>query len=213
MSRNNKQPVIVEGKTFDSMYDAAKFIGADASCIRWALFHNKDRKYKDLSVSFADRETEEKIVQELASKPVVHRKRKVKTDKKHSCPVYCENSNKTFKTISDAAKYAKVNGWTMSLKMATAGQFVDKDGNVYKRLKPMNTKNTYNNTGDTLQKNVLVKRHRKATPIVETKPIEIVEAEVNPIELMKQHAQMYLNKGDYHKAGEFCAALCKLTNQ
>ena len=35
--------------------------------------------------------------------------------------------------------------------MTTSGQFIDDKGNVYKRLKPMNSKNIYENTGSTLK--------------------------------------------------------------
>ena len=67
--------------------------------------------------------------------------------KKQSCPVLCENLNVKFRTITEAAKYAQADGWTMSKKMQTAGQFIDKNGNIYKRMKPMKSKNVYENTG------------------------------------------------------------------
>lgn len=60
--------------------------------------------------------------------------------------VYCETLDIWFNTIKDAAKYAKVNDWSMSKKMDIMGSFVDDEGNVYKRETPMKTRNTYNTT-------------------------------------------------------------------
>lgn len=83
--------------------------------------------------------------------------------------VYCKTLKKWFRSIKDADKFAKVNDWTMSKKMTTAGSFVDFDGNEYVRLEPMKSKNIYNNTGTTLKK--IIKRHKK----VKTEQIEKVD--------------------------------------
>lgn len=68
--------------------------------------------------------------------------------------VYCKTLGKWFKTIGAAAKFAKVNDWTMSRKMETAGCFIDNEGNEYIRSKPMKTKNEYKSTGTTLKRRV-----------------------------------------------------------
>lgn len=60
--------------------------------------------------------------------------------------VYCETLDIWFNTIKDAAKYAKVDAWSMSKKMDITGSFVDDEGNVYKRETPMKTRNIYNTT-------------------------------------------------------------------
>lgn len=83
--------------------------------------------------------------------------------------VYCKTLKKWFRSIKDAAKFAKVDDWTMSKKMSTAGSFVDCDGNKYVRLEPMKSKNVYTNTGTTLKHNV--KRHKR----VKTEQIEKVD--------------------------------------
>ena len=80
-----------------------------------------------------------------------HRLSKKKSGR--NSPIYCENLNKTFKTIRAAAKFAKTSTYTLSTKTEVSGRFVDKAGNIYTRLKPMNRKSTkqYPNTGDTLK--------------------------------------------------------------
>jgi hypothetical protein len=50
---------------------------------------------------------------------------------------------KIFISITDAAKYAQVNSWTMSIKMQVWGYFQDANGNKYYRLDEMKTKNKY----------------------------------------------------------------------
>ena len=90
----------------------------------------------------------------------------------HRIKVYCPNLDKTFDSITDAAKYAQADTWTMSKKMETSGGFVDKNGNEYKRLKPMNTKNNYPDTGKTLAKTHSF-AHRIVVKPVDNKPINI----------------------------------------
>lgn len=80
--------------------------------------------------------------------------------KTNKCGVICETNNKVFKTITEAAKYAGCNDWTMSVKMTAKGQFVDSLGRVYKRLRPMESKNTYTTVSDRMVK--VVKRKKKA---------------------------------------------------
>lgn len=48
-----------------------------------------------------------------------------------------------FESIQKASEFAKVNAWTMSLKMEVFGYFEDKQGNKYYRQDKMKTKNEY----------------------------------------------------------------------
>lgn len=63
------------------------------------------------------------------------------------CKVYCETTGIMYDSISEAAKVADVDNWTMGKKMEASGAFIDSKGNVYKRMTPMNTKNKYRDTG------------------------------------------------------------------
>ena len=83
-----------------------------------------------------------------------------------NCRVYCKNLDIWFSTITAAAKHAGVDGWTMSLKMDTAGSFIDKYGNEYIRERPMATKNRYKSTG--VEMHHEVKKHKR-------KPNEIAQ--------------------------------------
>lgn len=170
MAKNNKKvAVVVEGTRFDSITSAAKYLGVVPAQV-WSAAHGSGR-LKDLAIKFEHPEQSQALSLAKGYKP-----KKAKNDKRN-CPVICETLNRKFKTITAAAKHAHVNEWTMGLKMQTAGQFVDKEGNVYKRLKPMNTNKVYTNTGDTMQKEV--KKHSKAIPVV-------AEPKVSGIALAKQ---------------------------
>lgn len=57
--------------------------------------------------------------------------------------VKCITTGETFNSIAEAAQYAGVDDWTMSVKMAGFGYFVDSKGYKYVRETPMKTKNTY----------------------------------------------------------------------
>lgn len=76
-----------------------------------------------------------------------------------NCRVYCKNLDIWFSTITAAAKHAGVNSWTMSLKMDTAGSFIDRFGNEYIRERPMETKNKYKNRGKKIKREI--KKHKR----------------------------------------------------
>lgn len=64
--------------------------------------------------------------------------------------VRCSNG-KEYSSIRSAAIDAEADNWTMSYKMATAGGFIDKNGNEYTRIDPANFSREYPNTGKTLK--------------------------------------------------------------
>lgn len=171
--------VIIEGTKFNSITEAAKYIDPARNIqgnLSHALLYNSDRKYKGLSIAYADKKLEDKIKQKYIENTCIESIRK----SKKSCPVVCKTLGKTFGSICDAAKYAKVNEWTMSKKMETAGKFIDKNNNEYVRLVPMNTKNTYVNTGTTLcfesKKHVYNRaKIKQEIPMVSTKPSESID--------------------------------------
>lgn len=163
--------VQIESMTFNSLKDACAYLKIkDTSALGRALRKGHDT-YKGMKIS-------KNVSESQLLLPIQNTETKQTTVSKKACPVYCETLHKTFKTIMDAAKFANVNDWTMSVKMKEAGQFVDANGNVYKRLRPMNTKNTYPFTGDTLTKTV----HRKCrsyTTIQKTETKTV--SEVKPV--------------------------------
>ena len=183
------QRVIVEGKEFASITAAAKYLQSNTGALQYCLQNNRDRKFNGLSIAYADKDKEAKIQAYLNSKPT-------RTTSRIVCPVICETLNKRFSTINAAARFAGVNNWTMSVKMETAGQFVDKKGNVYKRLKPMQTKNCYANTGDTI---MIEKPHH-------TKEVEQSKATISGIELarniLKDKVASYIQSDDFKIAKE-----------
>lgn len=93
--------------------------------------------------------------------------------------VYCENLNKHFASIKEAAKFAGADGWTMSKKMETAGKFIDEKGNTYVREKPMKTINVYNNTGAKIRHKV-IKPYTRTIKVLDKEP-ESLQNEVPQI--------------------------------
>ena len=151
-------PVIVDGVAYNSCAEAEKVLGF-VPCSLALRLRRGGRTFKGHTIE-----------------PVFPSQITITTRKKrgttHRIKVYCPNLDKTFDSITDAAKYAQADTWTMSKKMETSGGFVDKNGNEYKRLKPMNTKNNYPDTGKTLAKTHSF-AHRIVVKPVDNKPINI----------------------------------------
>lgn len=122
-------PVMVDGVAYNSLIEAERTLGFPKSVLYTAI---RTGKYKNHKV-------------EPVYPSMITRKAREGT------PVYCKTTDKTFNSIKEAAKFANADNWTMSKKMKTSGGFVDKNGNEYVRLKPMDTKNTYNDTGKTVK--------------------------------------------------------------
>lgn len=130
----------VNGKRFRSLSQAAKYIRISTPRLSELLRNKKEFMYDNFRI------------QEI-NKPKIPKLKSTKIPKLKSkyCKVLQVNTGKIFKTIKEASEYAGVDSWTMSVKMEVAGSFIDKNGNEYKRLSPMITKNKYVNTGKTLK--------------------------------------------------------------
>lgn len=129
----------INGKRFKSLSQAAKYIRISASRLSELLRNKKEFMFDNFRI--------QEIPKPKKPKP-----------KNKYCKVLQVNTGKIFNTISEASKYASVDSWTMSVKMETAGSFIDRKGNEYKRLSPMQTKNKYVNTGKTIKTEHIVKK-------------------------------------------------------
>lgn len=186
-----KQPLYVNGKIFNSMNKAAKFLRISVSTLADRLRNKEATVYKDIFIEKAkkqpkyvfpkkERTTNRNIpilVDGVAYKTCAEAERSLgfptnvlagalkvgqKEYKKHKIEYVCPSDKEKIKRISKnnvgvqniteniyfnsirkAAEYAGVDDWSMSKKMETVGSFVDNKGNVYKRLKPMESKNKY----------------------------------------------------------------------
>jgi len=69
-----------------------------------------------------------------------------------------------FESIQEAAKFAKANAWTMSLKMEVFGYFEDKNENKYYRQDKMKTKNEYKSSEPKITK-IMPKYNKKRSTI------------------------------------------------
>lgn len=218
--RREAVAIQLEGRQFNSVKEACNFLHVkDTSALNKCIRKGK-KKYKgfnfkvikldsnQLTLPLNNNKKEEKILplemmrQELQKKFQQQMPQQIQVQKpKHSkkkkringkeCPVFCENLQKSFGTIKEAAKFAQVNNWTMSQKMASAGRFVDSQGNSYIRMKPMQSGRVYKNTGETLCKTF----NRK--PKNNMVDIKTVSQEVQPTPIMiKQIEKPVINKKD-----------------
>ena len=193
-------PVIIEDQEFESISAAARFLDMPSANL-WNIAHTTNN-FNGLSVRFKDPSLSEAKTLDSKYRINYYLNKKIEKSGK-KCPVICETLNKKFKSIKDASTFAKVDGWTMSKKMETAGQFKDKNGNIYKRLKPMNTKNNYTNTGDELTKTWI--RKKKTETVKQEQPV-VITAKTSGVEvatkLLKDKINNYINTNDYKLAKE-----------
>ena len=207
----SKIAVKVENRTFNSLKDACEFLKIQNVAGLAQALSKGNSTYKGLAI--------EKVIKKTPGNKSNH--------ERQSCPVICETQGIKFKSIAKAAKYAQADGWTMSKKMETAGQFIDKNGNVYKRMKPMQTKNTYSNTGAEVKR--IIEFHERpnarkqevAQPVVKEEPVEtkiespvIEESKINGIDIakniLKEKAMNFVIKDQFTLAKELMDVIEKL---
>jgi DNA-binding protein Fis len=167
--RRKATPIIVDGVAYNSCWEADKKFGFNIGTLSKKL--NKGvKEYKGHKIE----PVYPSMIKDI--KPT------------NTVRVYCVDTDTTFDTLSEAARFAGADGWTMSKKMETSGYFIDNAGRAYKRLSPMKTKNVYKDTGSTLMyQRAFAKRTVKNkkpevvdTPVVETPKPEVKQPVVLP---------------------------------
>lgn len=207
---SNKRPVavIVEGTRFESLSAAARFLNVKSVNV-WRAAHTTG-KLNNLSIELEDKSASQakSLSKEYIKDYYDNKVKKKNKGKGKSCPIYCETLNKTFKNIKEAAKFAKVSDYTLSTKTELSGRFIDKEGNVYTRLKPMEHRNknkTYPNTGEQLQFD------RMSGYKINT--AQIKEKEVTPVSILEDSAISFIKSGSYQQANKCLKALEVLTKE
>lgn len=201
--------VIIEGTKFESLSSAARFLNVSSVNV-WRAAHTH-KKLNGLSVELEDKSASQakSLTQEYIKN--YYHKHKTKSKKcKKECPIYCETLNKTFHSINSAAKFAKVSNYTLSTKTEISGRFIDKAGNVYTRLKPMEHRNkdkVYPNTGEEIQREYPNGKTNKT----EVKSIPQIMDDLTPVSVLKNSAMNCIKMGNYKKANTFLEALQIIT--
>ena len=129
-------PVLVDGIPYKNCAEAERAIGCAPSSVSDALRRGADTVYGH------------KV--EAVYPSMIKNKKPMK--KNTNCKVLCKTTGVVYPTITEAAKFAGCDDWTMSKKMEAAGGFIDKNNNEYVRLTPMDTKNSYRNDGKSVKK-------------------------------------------------------------
>lgn len=127
-----KIPVLVDGVAYNSIGDAEKSCGFPVNTLAKPLREGR-KIYKGHTIEYV-----------LPSQKDKYSHKTVK--------VLCVTTGVTYNKLGDAAKVAGADKWTMSKKMEASGGYIDANGNEYRRLTPMITKNTYKDTGKKVRK-------------------------------------------------------------
>lgn len=123
----------------------------------------------------------------------------------HKPVVHNETTDKYYTTLGAASKEAGVNAWTFSAKLEKFGYFKAKNGDVYKRLIPMNRRTTTPLSAGTvpeMQKINLKKRTyvpRDNTPLNPVEDKVITEPKtimVDDEETLQAIALKFIKRGD-----------------
>lgn len=80
--KRGKQPVavVIDGKIFNSIYDAGKYYNADPAMISWALGHNRERMWRGMNIAYRDETKEASVKEALNAKPVRAKRTVVKAE-------------------------------------------------------------------------------------------------------------------------------------
>lgn len=116
-------PVLVDGIMYNSFKDAEKALGCGRSYLSLALRRGQTN---------IKGHTIEPVYPSMVGKKKIG-----------GTKVLQVNTGVVFNSIRDASIEADADEWTMSKKMEFAGSFIDKFGNEYKRLTPMDTQKVY----------------------------------------------------------------------
>lgn len=200
MFYRKKRPLYVDGVRYTYAGEAAEKLGNEFTSggLLYAARHNHN--YKGHHVVYA---SEYDAAKKQFEKPV-------KVSRK-ACKVFCETTGKVYPSIEAAAKAIGVSGWTLSMKMQVKGQFVDSNGNVYKRERPMDSKNVYSTTsagiknwkqtGQKSLRNIYVQPTNEPEQTVMTEVLKPqATTESIAVKVLKEQAINFVNKGDYATA-------------
>lgn len=119
--------VRINNKIYNTISEAAKAIGSFQQNLGLALKLGRSN-YKGYTIEKIDSNTVNEVI-----------KSKKKGQYK-GCPVTCITTNEKFDSIQAVANKLNLNAWTIGLKMAKAGKFIDKEGNEYIREQPIQSR-------------------------------------------------------------------------
>ena len=151
-------PVLIDGIPYKNCAEAERAIGCASSSVSDALRRGAKTVYGH------------KL--EAVYPSMIKNKKPMK--KNTNCKVLCKTTGVVFPTITEAARFAGVDDWTMSKKMEASGGFIDKENNEYIRLTPMKSKNTYVDDGKYITKQRGL-APRKTTITQDELPEKIIE--------------------------------------
>lgn len=144
----------------------------------------------------------------ITSNTTVQTNSKAKNNK--SVPVKCMTTEKIYNSISEAAKDAGTNMWTMSLKMEQCGKFIDKNGNVYIRLKPMVQRTTRKYSAGPANVSRVYTHNVKNESVNETTKNEEVSLEDKIVQTLIESANLLASAKKYSKAADVFNILASL---
>lgn len=166
--KKRRVKVKIDGKIYDSMSEGAEAMG-------WKLWNLADalRFGKSEYQGHAIERLDGKYDKLKLTKTIKSTNKSYRTSAR-SCPVICTTTGEVFRSITEAADHCNLSAWTMGLKMAKAGKFIDKEGNEYIRQKDANYSREYPSQTPTLDRQISKYTHKNKENIVQK---QIVKSE------------------------------------
>ena len=205
---------MVDGKTFLSVKEAAAAYKLNPTSLYQAL-HNGQTKHCGYKICYSVKTVEayrkEQAMLNKTTTTTAPTTAVTLAKKKERCPVKCLTTGKHYPSISAAAKELGIHMWTMSIKMEDTGKFIDKNGNEYIRLKPMNkiTDRTYNTKYSNITRDI--RPYTKKTknkqnivtpvqPVVITPVIPIKSKQSEVVSSLLKSASLLVDNKNYSQA-------------
>ena len=186
--------IMIDGDKFNSLKQAAEFLEMNDYDLSGKLDTNDVTEIKGFKVQ-----------------------RIGKRAKRIRGPIYCERTNTLFRSADELSKYLMVDGTIICKFLRETGKFIDKNGNVYIRLKEKSLAEHL-----AKQHDIIPEVLDKSLTVEPGKVIEELKVEVKQ-EVTKENVskdstaelsritKSFIDKGNYEIAGDLLKVLTKIS--
>lgn len=195
--------VRINNKIYNTISEAAKAIGSFQQNLGLALKLGKSN-YKGYTIEKIDNNKINTVI------------KNTRKGKYQGCPVTCITTNEKFASIQAVANKLNLNAWTIGLKMAKAGKFIDKEGNEYIREQPIQSRKegvVYPEQKPYMLEGKRGKytRHTSIKPIENSVTIPTIDVRQNTLTVLQSLGENLTKNKMYKEASYIYEALAQLT--
>jgi len=131
----------VDNEVFDSIKDAADFLGVNPWKITDTLRFGKD-EVNGYHIERVDNRSYPTRMS-IKTKPIKTSVKSIYSNRKgRSQVVFCSETGRKFNSIKEAAEYLRITPWTLGFNFKTHGKYIGRDGNEYTLTKPETKRET-----------------------------------------------------------------------